>query len=160
VRLTARWSGNPRVLRILLGGYLALLAVVGFLPSPADRPINAPLWWIIRWRGQHGLGFISYARVELGTNIALFVLLGMLLALMFGPHRWWLATVICSEATVIIELGQWFLLPQRVASFGDVIADITGGVLGALAAVGIMAAFATRRGLEPHSSGSGDNPSL
>ena len=140
--LTASWSRNPRVLRIVLGAYVALLAVVGFFPSPVDRPIEAPLSRIIQWCGQHGLGFITYARVEFGANIALFVPLGMLIALLFGPRRWWRAPVICFVATVIIELGQRVLLPQRVASIGDVIANTVGGIFGTLAAVAIMAALA------------------
>ena len=140
--MTASWSRNPRVLRIVLGAYVALLAVVGFFPSPVDRPIDAPLSRIIQWCGQHGLGFITYARVEFGANIALFVPLGMLIALLFGPRRWWRAPIICFVTTVIIELGQGALLPQRVASIGDVIANTVGGILGTLAAVAIMAALA------------------
>ncbi len=139
------WSRNPRVLRIVLGAYVALLAVVGFFPSPIDRPIDAPLSRIIQWCGQHGLGFVTYARVEFGANIALFMPLGMLLALLFGPRRWWRAPVICFVATVLIELGQGVLLPQRIASIGDVIANTVGGILGTLAAVAIMAVVARNR---------------
>ena len=139
------WSRNPRVLRIVLGAYAVLLAVVGFFPSPVDRPVDAPLSRIIQWCEQHGLGFITYGRVEFGANIALFVPLGMLIALLFGPRRWWRAAVICFVATVIIELGQGALLPQRVASIGDVIANTIGGILGTLAAVGIMAVVARNR---------------
>lgn len=144
--------------RIMLGAYIAVLAVVAFFPFPVDRPIDGPLLRIIRWSAQHGLGVITYARVEFGANIVLFIPLGLLLALLFGPHRWWRAPVICVVATVIIELGQGALLSHRVASVGDVIANSTGGMLGALAAVAIMAAVtARRRRLEPHSPGSGDN---
>ena len=145
VSLKPPWSRNPRVLRIVLGAYVALLAVVGFFPSPVDRPIDAPLSRIIQWCGQHGLGFITYARVEFGANIALFVPLGMLLALLFGPRRWWRAPVICFVATVIIELGQGALLPQRVTSIGDVIANTIGGILGTLVAVAIIATAARNR---------------
>ena len=148
--LKASWSRNPRVLQIILGAYVALLAVVGFFPSPVDRPIDAPLSRIIQWCGQHGLGFISYAHVEFGANIALFVPLGMLITLLFGPRRWWRAPVICFVATVLIELGQGVLLPQRIASIGDVIANTVGGILGTLAAVGIMAVLArNHRAIEP-----------
>ncbi len=132
-------------MRIVLGAYVALLAVVGFFPSPIDRPIDAPLSRIIQWCGQHGLGFVTYARVEFGANIALFMPLGMLLALLFGPRRWWRAPVICFVATVLIELGQGVLLPQRIASIGDVIANTVGGILGTLAAVAIMAVVARNR---------------
>ena len=143
--LKASWSRNPRVLQIILGAYVALLAVVGFFPSPVDRPIDAPLSRIIQWCGQHGLGFISYAHVEFGANIALFVPLGMLIAMLFGPRRWWRAPVICFVATVIIELGQRVLLPQRVASISDVIANTIGGILGTLVAVAIIATAARNR---------------
>ena len=143
--LKASWSRNPRVLQIILGAYVALLAVVGFFPSPVDRPIDAPLSRIIQWCGQHGLGFISYAHVEFGANIALFVPLGMLIAMLFGPRRWWRAPVICFVATVIIELGQRVLLPQRVASIADVIANTIGGILGTLVAVAIIATAARNR---------------
>ena len=59
--------------------------------------------------------------------------------------RWWLAPVICFVATVLIELSQGALLPHRVASIGDVIANTIGGILGTLAAVGIMAVVARNR---------------
>ena len=143
--LTAAWSRNPRVLRIVLGAYVMLLAVVGFFPSPVDRPIDSALSRIIQWCEQHGLGFITYTRVEFGANIVLFIPLGMLLGLLFGTRRWWLAPVICFVATVLIELGQGVLLPQRVASPGDVIANTIGGFLGTLAAVAIMAGVARNR---------------
>ena len=135
---------HPRALRIILGAYVAVLAVVGFFPSPVDRPFDGPLLRIIQWCGQHGLGFITYASVEFGANIALFVPLGLLLALLFGPRRWWRAPVICFVATVVIEVGQGALLPQRVASIGDVIANTVGGCLGTLAAVAIIAALARK----------------
>ena len=122
--------------------------------------MHAPLMHAIHVTQQHGLHFVTYPSVEFGANIALFVPLGLLLALLFGPNRWWRAPVICVLATVIIELGQGALLPHRVASVGDVIANTTGGVLGALAAVAIMAAIARRRRFEPHSPGSGDPASL
>ena len=53
--------------------------------------------------------------------------------------------MICFVATVLIELSQGVLLPQRVASIGDVIANTVGGILGTLAAVGIMAMVARNR---------------
>ena len=53
--------------------------------------------------------------------------------------------MICFVATVIVEVGQGVLLPQRVASPGDVIANTIGGFLGTLAAVAIMAGVARNR---------------
>ena len=50
--------------------------------------------------------------------------------------------MICFVATVIIEVGQEVLLPQRVASPGDVIATTIGGFLDTPAALAIMAALA------------------
>ena len=47
-------------------------------------------------------------------------------------------------ATVIIELGQGVLLPQRVASIGDVIANTVGGILSTLAVAAIMAVLARK----------------
>ena len=112
-------------LRITLGAYVAFLAVVGFYPSPVDRPVHEPLMHAIHETQQHGLNFITYPSVEFTANIFLFVPFGLLLALLFGPRRWWRAPVICFAATVIIELGQGALLPQRVASVGDVIFPTT-----------------------------------
>ena len=69
---------------------------------------------------------------------------------MFSAPTWpcsplWVAPVICSVATAIIELRQEVLPPQRVASIGDVIANTVGGILGTLAAIATMAVLAKNR---------------
>ena len=76
-------------LRITLGAYVAFLAEVGFYPSPVDRPVHEPLMHPIHETQQHGLHFITYPSVEFTANIFLFVPFGLLLALFFGPPRWW-----------------------------------------------------------------------
>ncbi|HEY0258717.1 MAG TPA: VanZ family protein, partial [Lacisediminihabitans sp.] len=107
-------------LRVLLGAYAALLALVGLLPTPVDRPAHRSLGRFVAWCAAHGLGFVDYARIEFTANILWFVPFGLLLGLIFGLRRWWYAPLLCLAASVVIESAQGLLLPERVASLGDV----------------------------------------
>jgi glycopeptide antibiotics resistance protein len=88
---------------------------------------------------RHGLPeFVNYGVLEFLANIAMFVPIGLLVALLFGPRWWWAAFFVCAALSVSIELYQYLLLPDRFATVRDVIANSTGGLIGTfIAAVAI-----------------------
>ncbi len=59
----SRGGGSRVALRVLLGAYAALLALVGLLPTPVDRPAHRSLGRFVAWCAAHGLGFVDYARI-------------------------------------------------------------------------------------------------
>ena len=109
--------------------------MIALYPTPVDRGIDGLLFRVLRVLASHGLGFITYARVEFSANVVLFVPLGLLLALLFGARWWWCAILLCVALSSAIELSQLAFLPERLASLGDVIANSSGGVIGALLAL-------------------------
>lgn len=123
--------------RLSLALYIAMLAVIGFYPTPVDRPVDAALFRVIAWSARHGLAFVTYARIETDANILLFVPFGLLLTLMLKPQHWWWAPVICLAASTVVELGQGILLPHRFSSLADVLANTVGGIIGTAVALGI-----------------------
>lgn len=123
------------MLQFLLVAYLVGTAVIALYPTPVDRGIDGLLFRVLRVLASHGLGFITYARVEFSANVVLFVPLGLLLALLFGARWWWCAILLCVALSSAIELSQLAFLPERLASLGDVIANSSGGVIGALLAL-------------------------
>jgi glycopeptide antibiotics resistance protein len=77
---------------------------------------------------------VSYARIEFGANVLLFVPLGILLALILRQR--YLIVPISIVTTVGIECAQGIFLPHRVASMGDVVANLAGACVGLLIVVG------------------------
>lgn len=121
-----------RVRRIglrLLALYAAALALIAFWPTPVDRGATGLLREIARV-----VPLLSYDVVEFTANIALFVPLGVLLALAL-PRRRVLVLPIALVVTSAIEVGQAVFLAERTASVRDVVANTAGAGLGLLLAV-------------------------
>jgi VanZ family protein len=107
----------------LLVLYGAVLAVIAFWPTPVDRDATGLLREIARV-----VPLLTYDVVEFTANVALFMPLGVLLALAL-PRRRALAV------TMIIELGQAAFLAERTASLRDIFANTLGAALGLLIVV-------------------------
>ena len=122
----------------LLALYAAALALVAFWPTPVDRGATGLLREIARV-----VPVLSYDVVEFTANIALFVPLGVLLALAL-PRRRALVLPIALVVTSAIEVGQAVFLTERTASARDVVANMAGAALGLL-----LAAIAERRRQSP-----------
>jgi glycopeptide antibiotics resistance protein len=131
-------SGRRWWLRVTLLTYVVVLAVVGFWPQPVDKGVYSTLQRLITWCDSHGLVFVSYARIQFGANILLFVPLGLIIALLFGRRRWWMAPLICCLASAFIEVGQGTFLPHRVESLGDFVSNSFGGLVGTAVALAIL----------------------
>jgi len=88
---------------------------------------------------------LTYARIESGANILVFVPLGVLLALILEQRHF--VVPIAFLVTVTIESLQALMIDMRVPSVMDIIANLTGACLG-LVIVGFVE-HRGRRGDEP-----------
>lgn len=120
-RPASRRLRDPRLWLVL---YALVLGVIAFWPVPVDRGAEGLLKEI-----SSGIPWLSYAVIEATANVLLFVPLGILLARVL-PRRRWLVVPIAFVATMTIEFSQALLLSERTPSVGDVIANVTGAVIG------------------------------
>ena len=138
---------DPRLrLRALLGliAYGAFVAAVGLWPTPVDRPFDPLLSRVLRAVGRTGVRPLdAYNVLEFTANVAFFVLPAVLLVLIVGRGRWWLAPLTGLLCSVGIELAQHFFLPGRLGTVNDVIANTVGALIGA--GIGVQA-LRRRRG--------------
>jgi len=133
---------DPRPRLWFAGGSLALyglfVTLILFWPSPVDRGWRPTLLRALDAFHERGFPeWFGYQSLEFTANIGMFVPLGFLVALLVRGRRWWLAVALCSGFSVLSELAQGLLLPQRFASVADVVANSTGAALGALLALAI-----------------------
>lgn len=87
---------------------------------------------------------VTTGRIEWVANVVMFVPIGFFLAGALRPSRRMLAVPVGLLLSASIELAQFLWLPNRVASWYDVLANSTG------AAVGVaLLVLATRIGRRP-----------
>lgn len=82
--------------------------------------------------------WLYWTRLEVLANVAMLVPVALLLTFALGARRWWMAVAMCVAASAGIEAVQ-YVMPGRVSSILDVIANGLGAVIGALVAVAIEA---------------------
>lgn len=114
---------------------LALIAVVVFAitfwPTPVDRPFHSALGRVLASLHRSGMPeWITYSVVESASNVVMFVPLGALIAILAVPSLWWVCGVFGLTASLIIELTQVLVLPERFASAADLAANTAGALLG------------------------------
>src|SRR3954469_2689324 len=113
----------------VLGGVL----VVGFLPSPVDGGVEPLVRRVLAWLQRLGApAWVDYDFAQAVANVAFFVPVGLLGALLLPRRMWWVAIPIGAVLSFAIEFGQLLFLPHRFASWADVAANAIGAVLGAL----------------------------
>lgn len=123
----------------LLVLYAAGVAYVVFWPTPVDS--KSDVLRIIATLHDYGLPrSIGYPQIEFFGNVAMFVPLGVLLGLTMGPHWWWLAVLACIGFSTSIEVLQYLFLPERFATYRDVVANSFGGALGTIVAGAVYSA--------------------
>ena len=116
VRRIAGWT---------LAGYLFALTLIAFWPSPVDSGAGPVIDLITRI-----IPVLTYARIEFGANILLFVPLGVLLTLILRDRA--LVLPIAIVLTLTIESVQGVLLDRRTPSELDIIANTAGACIGLL----------------------------
>lgn len=129
------------VLAAALAGYTVFLALVLGWPTPVDAPARGALREILKRLHDAGVSeWVSYAKIEFGANIALFVPVGLLVALALRRRQRWLAVLAGFGLSFAAELAQGLLRAQRVSSLRDVVANTLGTLIG----VGIATLIARR----------------
>lgn len=136
-----------RIVTLVLIGAACLAGVllVGYLPTPVDGGVEPTVRRVLAWL--QGLGapeWVNYDFADFVANIGFFVPIGLVAALLLPWRVWWLAIPLGAALSGLLELGQYFFLPERYASWTDVAANTAGAVIGALIGAAIRA-VRTRR---------------
>jgi glycopeptide antibiotics resistance protein len=118
-----------------------------FLLRAKPRIVRGLEWF--HTRGM--LEWVYWTRLEVLANVAMFVPLALLLTFVLGARRWWLALLLCVALSAGVELAQHVLLPGRVATVRDVIANGVGAAIGVVIASVIegVVRLARRRAAAP-----------
>jgi glycopeptide antibiotics resistance protein len=133
-----------RALAIVTAVYLLAVAAITLDPLPPDPHRNGLLEALLLVFARTPLlAWVTYDVVEFTANILLFVPMGLLLTLLFGRERWWLALALGVAATFTIEFVQLFL-PARVSDTRDLLANTLGTIVGIAVALLVTAAAAAR----------------
>ena len=110
--------------------YLAFVGWVTLTPQPAAPDPNSFEQQLIRIiLGSPAFRWLGYAGLEFTANIGMFIPVGVLLALLLPPRRWWVAVLIGFAMTVTIETAQLFI-PGRFSDVRDIIANTAGAAIG------------------------------
>ena len=141
----------PLTRRARLRAFIALVVYslfVGFVvlwPVPVDRPFDIPLFRFLGTLDRYGIRPMdAYTALEVGSNVLFYVPAGILLVLIVGSRRWWLAPLGGLAASSMSEVTQYMFLPERFATLTDVIANTAGALLGAGIGVLIFRRIARR----------------
>lgn len=117
--------------------YVGAILLVAAWPTPVDASLGVRDSWPVGLlasvldlsRSQ------GYAVVEAAANVVLFVPLGWF-GVVLLPRLGWVWVVLgASAVSVLVETGQGLFSPNRFATLADVVANTTGALVGALAAV-------------------------
>lgn len=135
----ARARTGAVVARVLLAGYLLFVGFTVWLPAAVSARVTGLVGIIATWVADAGIA--SYARsafvLEILANVALFVPIGLLLALAWPRLRLWQTVLVGALMSVLIETVQG-VMPSRFPTLSDVIANTTGTLIGALVVVFIL----------------------
>jgi glycopeptide antibiotics resistance protein len=117
--------------RVLLVPYLLVVALIVWLPAGIASRVTGIAFWFGRIVSEYtGISqSTSYVIFEFLANIALFVPLGLLVAAGWRQTNAGWVILLGFAASVTIELVQT-LLPSRVPTLSDVVANTLGTVIG------------------------------
>lgn len=132
--MTAQASEIQVIRRIGRIGLLVSLLVLGAItlkPTTVDQGYGTQIAQLLRLL--HRLGFpawFGYNELEFTANCAMFVPLGVFLAMALAPRLRWLGFLILPALSAAIELIQLIFLPARFATVSDVVANSLGAWAG------------------------------
>jgi VanZ family protein len=125
--------GHRRAALLILAAYLVLLAFVLLNPS-ADVP-SSSVAWLSQVGTRAGLPapLVEPSRIEFICNVLILMPLSLLGSVLLPRLDWrdWTAYGFVLSGTV--EMLQAVLLPDRSATFSDVVANTSGILMGAVA---------------------------
>ena len=128
-----RTDAHRRAAKVALAVYAVFLAFVLLNPS-ADVP-SSSVTWLADGAARLGLPgpLVVPSRVEFIANVLILVPVSFLGSVLLPRLDWrdWTAYGFVLSGTV--ELVQALLLPERSATFADVVANTSGALIGAIA---------------------------
>ncbi|WP_082924565.1 VanZ family protein [Paenarthrobacter nicotinovorans] len=117
--------------RIGLAAYLLVLAVVGFWPTPVDKPVAGTIGSVLGFLHHHGVPeWFGYHFLEMTANIGLFVPFGILVAMAIPEKGWWYAGGLGALTSLSVEAGQLIFITARFSSPIDLVTNSLGAVIG------------------------------
>jgi glycopeptide antibiotics resistance protein len=126
-----------------------IITVITMWPWPPAADGQSWLREYLRQAHANGLArWVTFGRIEFGSNILMFVPIGMFGAFAL-PRRRWLIVPAAMVASAGIETLQAMALPLRYATFRDVISNTLGALLGFLLATALVAYVHRRAGRQP-----------
>lgn len=137
-RATHAGAFRVRFVAALTVMYLVVVLVVTLWPTTVDSGMSPYINRLLAKLWSKGVPtFVDYGFIEFTANIAFFVPVGFLLALLLPFRGWPLAILGGGLLSAAVETAQGLFLPARVSSIYDVIANTSGAVVGCLAAVAV-----------------------
>jgi glycopeptide antibiotics resistance protein len=123
-----------RIAGLALALYAGLLGLV--LLSPRSTTQSDLVVRLVTELDRLGVpeSLVTFARAEVVMNAAIVVPLTFLGSLVLRRVRWQDWTTYAFLGAIAVELTQGLLLPDRQASFSDIVANTVGALLGALLA--------------------------
>ncbi|WP_431230625.1 VanZ family protein [Paenarthrobacter nicotinovorans] len=107
------------------------MAVVGFWPTPVDKPIRGTFTRLLD--KLHGVGvplWVDYSFVEASANVALFIPFGILTAVVLPDTSRWRLIALGLLTSMSVEVGQMLFFANRYSTFMDVVTNSLGTVIG------------------------------
>ena len=121
---------------VLLVSYVIIILFATMWPTPLDQGYGAAIEKVLDVVHRNGVPeWFGYNKLEFSANVAMFIPLGFLAALLLPARIWWLALLICPALSIAIELTQATFLAARFATVTDVVSNSIGAVIGILIAV-------------------------
>ena len=131
--------------------YIAVVALATLTPNPIDRPYRHYIDKVLAELHERGLpAWFGYGDVEFLSNVAIFVPIGFLAALLVSRRAWWVLMFLGPVLSGAIELAQLNLLPERYSDVRDVVANSIGTILGAILGLALRMLVAHRDRLVAH----------
>ena len=118
----------------LLALYAVVLAVVLFSPSSGTQ--SGLVYDLVVLFDKLGAPptLVTYVRAEVVMNAVIIAPVSFLGSTVFPRLRWQDWTAYAFLGAVTVEMVQGLVLPQRQASFSDIVANTAGALLGAVLA--------------------------
>ncbi len=134
---------------IALVVFVVVVAVITLWPGPPDPDGQLALRAFLEQAHRHGLPlWITFGKIEFGSNVLMFVPIGLFGALALPRHRW-LIVLAAMLASAAIETIQAMALPLRYGSLRDVTSNTLGALVGYLLAVAVIALMRRRAERRP-----------
>ena len=128
--------------------YIVTLLWASLNPKPIDGsgPIRQFVAWVLNYTSVNKTWhWLDYNTLEALANVALYVPLGISLAVFLRRLPWWADALIGIAVTAGAELTQRLLLPARFGTWADVLHNSIGVLIGVISSRSIAALRSRRR---------------